>query len=78
MAAQSVATTAVHEPARERCAKIIQFPSVINAQQPRTERQIRHERMAELLVGRAIRKGVSVSIEAARAAVTRSILEARL
>ena len=56
-------------------AKIIQFPGGLLVQPPRTERQIRHERMAELLVQRARRKGVAASIEDARASVTRAILE---
>ena len=56
-------------------AKIIQFPIAPPTQPPRSERQIRHERMAELLVQRARRKGITASIEDARASVTRAILE---
>lgn len=58
-------------------AKIIQFPGALPIEPPRTERQIRHERMAELLVQRARRKGVEASIEDALASVTRAILEAQ-
>lgn len=56
-------------------AKIIQFPGTLLAQPPRAERQVRHERMAELIVQRALRKGITVSIENARASVTRTIME---
>lgn len=56
-------------------AEIIQFPMAPPIQSPWTARQIRHQRMAELLVQRARRKGITASIEDARASVTRAILE---
>lgn len=58
-------------------AQVLAFPKTLTVQPPMTERQIRHERMAELIVQRSRRKGMDISIEQARAALTRAILEIR-
>ncbi|WP_447585853.1 hypothetical protein [Pseudoxanthomonas mexicana] len=53
-------------------ANIILFPKSCSVPPPKTERQIRHERMAELLSKRA-----GCSIEKARAALTQAILSTK-
>lgn len=56
-------------------ARIIKFPNSCTTPPPKTERQQRHERIAELLCERAKRKGIDCSIEKARAAFTQALIE---
>lgn len=56
-------------------AQIIPFPGGCTVPPPKTKKQIRHERIAELLVNRAKREGLDCSIEKARAALTQALLQ---
>jgi len=55
-------------------AQVVRLPNNCSLPPPMTERQRRHERMAELIYERAQRNGVECSMEKARASLTQALL----
>lgn len=58
-------------------AQIIRFPKRAASSPPKSERQKRFDRMVELIMARAARKGGECTEEKARAALTQAILDIR-